>query len=138
MTAPERPTTSEESPSSLSQLASDIVTLVRHELELAKTELSEKIKSAGIGAGMLSASAVTALLTLGSLTAFLMVVLWLVMPLWAAVLLVTLLWGGITAALALLGKRKVEDAAPFVPEQTIENVKEDVSWARRRAKQSET
>ena len=85
---------------------------------------------------MLSASALTALLTLGSLTVLLMVVLALIIPLWAAVLLVTLLWGATTAALAWLGKRKVDDAAPFVPEQTIENVKEDVAWARRRAKQS--
>ncbi len=137
MTTPERPDNSAEPPSSLSQLGSDIVTLVRHELELAKSELSEKIRSASIGAGMLSASAVTALLTLGSLTILLMLILTLVIPLWAAALVVTLLWGAITVALAFLGKRKVEDAAPFVPEQTIENVKEDMAWARRRAKQSQ-
>lgn len=123
-----------ESPDSLGQLASDIGTLIRQELELAKTEMAEKAKSAGIGAGMLSASAVTALLTLVSITALVIVLLALVLPVWAAVLIVTVLWGAATAVLALMGKRKVQDAAPFVPQQTIENVKEDVAWARRGVK----
>ncbi|MBV8344844.1 MAG: phage holin family protein [Candidatus Eremiobacteraeota bacterium] len=120
-----------ESPSSLGQLASDIATLVREEMRLAKAEMAEKAKSAGVGAGMLSASAVTALFTLASLTALGIVTLALVLPLWLAVLIATVIWGGVTAGLALLGKRKVADAAPFVPEQTIENIKEDVAWARR-------
>ena len=118
-------------PSSVAQLASDIASLVRHELQLAKAEMAEKAKSAGIGAGMLSASAVAALLTLGSLTALVMVGLAQLLPLWLSVLIVTLLWAVATATLALLGKRKVEDAVPFVPEQTIENIKEDAAWVRR-------
>ena len=121
----------DDSAGSPQQLLGDIALLIRHEFELAKNELAGKAKSAGIGAGMLSASALGALFTLGSLTALVVVLLQLVIPLWAAVLVVTAVWGGVTAALALLGKRKVEDAVPFVPEQTIENIKEDVAWARR-------
>ena len=132
------PQENRESPRSLGQLASDIATLVRREVELAKAEMMEKAKSAGIGAGMLSASAVTGLLTLGSLTALFIVALSLVLPPWAAVLIVTVLWGTATATLALLGKRKVADAGPFVPEQTIENVKEDMAFARRGVKSPQT
>ncbi|MBV8530182.1 MAG: phage holin family protein, partial [Candidatus Eremiobacteraeota bacterium] len=69
--------------------------------------------------------------TLGSLTALVMVGLAQLLPLWLSVLIVTLLWAVATATLALLGKRKVEDAVPFVPEQTIENIKEDAAWVRR-------
>lgn len=116
------------------QLVGDISTLVRHEIELAKSELGEKVKAAGVGAGMLSASAVSGLITLACLTALGALLLALFLPAWGAVLIVTLLWAAVTAALAIAGKRKVEDAAPFVPERTIENLKEDVAWARRRVK----
>jgi len=60
-----------------------------------------------------------------------MLALALVVPPWAAVLIVTVLWAAATVTLALLGKRKVQDAGSLVPEQTIENIKEDVAWARR-------
>jgi|HubBroStandDraft_6_1064221.scaffolds.fasta_scaffold993499_1 uncharacterized membrane protein YqjE len=124
---------SAESTNAIQQLASDITTLIQQEIELAKAELAEKVKSAGIGAGMLSASAVTGLLTLGCLTALMVLLLSLVIPAWAAVLAVTALWGAVTVFLALLGKDKVAAAAPFVPERTIENFKEDMASARRRA-----
>ena len=127
-----------ESAASLQQLAGDIATLIRHEIELAKAELGEKLKTAGVGAGMLSASAIGGLITLACLTALVAVLLTLVLPAWVAVLIVTVVWAAATAALALAGKKKVQDAGPFVPEQTIANVKEDMEWARRRAKQSRT
>jgi len=107
---------------------------VRQEIQLARDEMAEKVKSAGVGAGMLSASALTGLFTLACASALVIVALALVLPLWAAVLVVTALWGGATATLAMLGKRKVEDAGPFVPEQTIAHVKEDLASARRDVK----
>jgi uncharacterized membrane protein YqjE len=119
---------------SVAQFASDLTLLVRKELESARAELTEKAKSAGIGAGMLSASAVCALFALASFTALLTIALTLAVPLWAAALIVTALWGAVAATLALLGKKKVEDATPFVPEQTIADVKEDLQWARQGAK----
>ena len=124
----------DDSSQSLQQLVSDIAILVRHEIELAKNELAKKVKSAGVGAGMLSASALAAIFTLGSLTALIVAALSLALPLWAALAIVTLIWALGTGTLAMLGKRKVEDASPFVPEQTIENIKEDVACARRGGK----
>ena len=55
--------------------------------------MAEKGKKAGIGAGMLGGAAGPALLALGSLTAFLIMALAIVLPEWAAALLVTALWG---------------------------------------------
>src|ERR1700730_7842757 len=97
---------------SVTQFASDIAMLVRKELESARAELTEKAKSAGIGAGMLSAAAVCALFALGSLTALAIIALALVVPLWAAALVFTIVWGAAAATLALIGKKKVEDATP--------------------------
>jgi hypothetical protein len=111
------------------QLSQDIAVLVRSEMQLARKEMMEKAKTAGVGAGMLSGSAVTGLLTLGSLTAFAILAIALVLPAWLSALIVTAIWAAATAILALAGKQKIQDAGPLVPEQTIESVKEDVQWA---------
>ena len=130
--------TDDEGRQSLAQIANDLGMLVRHELELAKDEMAAKAKSAAVGAGMLSGSALTAIFTLASLTALVVALIALVLPLWTALLIVTVLWAAGTAVLALMGKKKVEDATPFVPEQAIENLREDVKWARRRGKRLQT
>lgn len=122
----------------IQQLIGDITMLIRQEIELAKMELGEKVKLAGIGAGMLIAAAVAGVITLGCLTALAALLLSLVIPTWTALLAVAVLWGATTAILALFGKRSVEDAGPFVPERTIANLKEDAGWSRRRAKRSRT
>jgi uncharacterized membrane protein YqjE len=120
----------EKMAASMKQLSQDVVVLVRNELELAREEMTEKAKSAGAGVGMLSGSAVTGLLTLGALTALLILALSLAVAPWIAALIVTLLWGGVTAVLALSGKKKIQAAGSLLPEQTIENVKEDIAWAK--------
>ncbi len=114
---------------SVKRLSEDLGILVRKELELARTELTEKAKTAGVGAGMLSGSAIAALMMLGSLTALAIIALSLVVAAWLAALIVTVIWGCIAGALALAGKNKLQHATPLVPVQTIENVKEDVQWA---------
>lgn len=111
------------------QLSEDVVILVRKEMELARREMMEKAKAAGLGAGMLSGSAITGLLTLGSLTALLIIAISLALPAWLSALIVTVMWAAVTAVLALAGKNKIQNARPLVPEQTIQNVKEDVEWA---------
>lgn len=111
------------------QLSEDVVILVRKEMELARREMMEKAKAAGLGAGMLSGSAITGLLTLGSLTALLIIAISLALPAWLSALIVTVMWAAVTAVLALAGKNKIQNAGPLVPEQTIQNVKEDVEWA---------
>lgn len=109
----------------LSQQAS---TLVRQEIELAKTEMAEKGKKAGIGVGLFAGAGVAGLLMLGALTAFLILALDEAMPDWAAALVVTLGWGIVTAALALIGRQKLREVGTPVPEKTVESVKEDIEW----------
>ena len=109
-------------------LSEQVSTLVRQEMALAKAELAEKGKKAGIGAGLLTGGGVAALLTLGSLTAFLILLLDLVLPAWLGALIVTAAWGIVAAVLALQGKRKVQEVGKPLPEKTVESVKEDVEW----------
>jgi uncharacterized membrane protein YqjE len=114
----------------LKRISEQTSTLVRQEVELAKAEMGQKAKQAGRGAGLVGAAGVVGLAALGALTAFLIIVFDLGMPLWAAALIVTLVWGAIAGLLALRGKRELREVAPPVPEQTIETLKEDVEWAK--------
>lgn len=116
------------------ELANETSTLVRQEIDLAKAEMTERGKRAGKGAGMLAAAAVAGLLALGALTACLVALLDLAMPTWLAALIVTVVYAGIAGALALVGRNRLREAAPPIPEETIESVKEDVQWAKNRTR----
>ena len=79
---------------------------------------------------MLAGAAVAGLLALIALTAVLIAALDTAMPLWLAALIVTVLWAAIGAVLAARGRKELQKAAPPVPEQTVETVKEDIQWAK--------
>jgi len=108
-------------------------TLVRQEIELAKTELGEKGKKAGIGAGMFGGAGLFGLFAFGALTAAFIGAVDLAVPFWAAALIVAAVYGAIAGVLALTGKNKVQEATPPVPEEAVDNVKEDVAWTKQRA-----
>ncbi len=120
----------------LKELSEQTTTLVRQELELAKLELTEKGKHAGIGAGMFGAAGIVGLYAIGALTACLILALASAVDGWLAALIVAAVYGAVAGLLALSGKSKVQQAAPPVPEQTAESVKEDVQWTKSRAKQA--
>ena len=115
-------------------LATETSTLVRQEIDLAKAEMTERGKRAGKGAGMLGAAALVGLLAAGALTACLIAALDKAMATWLAALVVTVVFGAIAAALAMAGRKQIQEAAPPVPEQAIESVKEDVQWAKTRTR----
>ena len=107
--------------------------LVQQEVELAKAELSEKGKRAGIGAGMFGGAGLFGLFAFATLTACLILALSEAVAPWLAALIVTVLYGAIAGGLALTGKKKVAEATPAMPEQTVETVKEDVAMTKQRA-----
>ena len=115
------------------QLTRDLSLLVRQELELAKAEMREKGRIALPGLGMIGGAGVAALCAAGALTAFIVLVLELFLDAWLAALLTGALLAAVAAALAILGKERVEEAGPPVPEQAIDNVKEDAQWVKERA-----
>jgi uncharacterized membrane protein YqjE len=117
-------------PELLRQLSDQTATLVRQELDLAKVELAEKGKQAGIGAGMFGAAGVVGLYAVGALTAAVILALSLAMSGWLAALIVAVVYGAVAGVLALTGKNRVERGVPPMPEQTVQTVKEDIAVAR--------
>ena len=119
----------------LKQLSQETSTLVRQELELARAEMTQKGRRAGVGAGFIGGGALFGLGAFGALTACLIALLATALDhVWLAALIVTLVYGAIAGVLALQGKDKIQEAAPAAPEQTVETVKEDVEWAKTRTR----
>ncbi len=122
----------------LRDLSQQTTTLVRQELELAKAELAQKGKQAGVGAGLLTGAGVVGLVAFGSLTACFIALLATAMSTWLAALIVAVVYAAVAGALALVGKSRVKQATPAAPEQTIETMKEDVQWAKSQARSGRT
>ena len=118
----------------LKQLSDQTTTLVRQEIELAKLEVREKGKKAGMGAGMFGGAGVFGLYAVGALTATIILALATFLPGWVAALIVTVIYGAIAGVLALRGRDKIQEAAPPTPQQTVETLKEDVEWAKTRTR----
>ena len=116
------------------QLSEQTSTLVRKEMELARAEMVQKGKTAGLGAGMFGAAGLFGALALGALTACLILALARAMDGWLAALIVTAAYAAIAGVLALVGKRKVTEAGPPLPEQAKESVREDLERTKERAK----
>ncbi len=115
------------------QLSEQTTRLVRDEVALAKAELSEKGKRAGIGAGMFGAAAVLALFGLGALVVTAISALALGLSTWLAALIVAVVLFGVAGALALVGKGQVQRAVPPAPEEAMNSVKTDIDVVKERA-----
>ena len=102
---------------------------------MAKLELAQKGRRAGIGAGMFGAAGVVALYAVGALTACVVLALATAVTGWLAALIVAAAYGLVAGRLVLSGRSKVAQALP-PPEQATESVKEDVRWTTIRAKQA--
>ena len=118
------------------QLSNQTTDLVRHEGELAKAELRVKGKRAGVGAGMFGGAGALGLYALGALTAAIIAGIAEALPVWASALIVAAVYGAIAGILALRGKKKVQQATPPLPEETVQSVKEDVRYTKQRAQEA--
>ena len=118
----------------LRDLSQQTATLVRKEMELAKLELTAKGKKAGLGAGMFGGAGMLAFYAFGALTACAILALATALDhAWLAALIVAAAYAAIAGVLALIGKSKVREATPPVPEQATDSLKEDVEWTKSRA-----
>jgi uncharacterized membrane protein YqjE len=118
----------------LKELSDQTTTLVQQEIELAKAELEEKGKKAGIGAGMFGGAGLFGVFAFAALTTCIIAALESPLNLWLAALIVAVVYAAVAGVLALQGRNKVQEVGPPVPEQATESVKEDVQWAKTRAK----
>ena len=107
-------------------LSDQTTTLVRQELELAKAELAEKGKAAGIGAGLFGGAGLLGFFAFAALTACFVLALSEAVDGWLAALIVAAVYGAIAGVLALTGKGKVQQATPPVPEEARDSIKQDI------------
>jgi len=108
--------------------------LVRAELTLAKAELAEKGKQAGVGAGLFGGSGLFAFFSLAALVAAAILGLSEVLPGWAAALIVAGALLVLAGLLALVGRSQVRRAIPPVPEQAVMNARLDVEAVKESAR----
>lgn len=109
----------------MSQLSAQTSRLVRDELRLAQKEFQESAKHAGIGAGLFSLAGLLALVGFVTLVAAAVAALSLVLPVWAAAVIVAAVLFLVAGFAALIGKRQADEVTPAAP-KTVETVKADI------------
>ena len=119
----------------ISQASQQISTLVRDELALAKAELAEKGKRAGVGGGLLGGAGLFALYGFGLLIALAVVALDLVWPAWLAVLVVMVVVFAIAGLAALIGRGQLQRAVPPKPEHAVASLTADVDTVKAAVKE---
>jgi uncharacterized membrane protein YqjE len=110
-------------------LTREMSTLVRQEVQLAKTEMTQKAAAFGKNLAFVIVAALFALLALQTLCAAAILGLSLYMDAWLAALVVTgvlLLFAAILAMIALRSFKK----EGLAPKETMETIQEDVQWAK--------
>jgi len=117
----------------LRSLLADIRLMLELEAELAKLEVKDKASRVGIAGRILSGAAVVALLALGTLIAAAVAGLAIVLPLWAAALIVGSVLVVVAVVMYLVGRARIRTVGSLAPTATIETAREDVAWIRREA-----
>jgi uncharacterized membrane protein YqjE len=128
MTAPSEPP--QPSVGELVSRASEhFSTLVRGEIELAKSEVTGSVKRAGIGGGLIAAAGAVLLFSVPFLFVVIAEVLVAVgLWRWLSYLIVWVLFLIIAAVLGLIGYRSLKKIKK--PERTLETVKDTAAWAK--------
>jgi len=109
------------------QLSQQIPELIRSEIRLAQAEVAQKGKRAGVGIGMFSVAGLLGFFALAALVTTAILGLANVVDAWLAALVVALVLLAAAAVAGLMGKNKVSEAGPPVPERAIHGVKEDIA-----------
>ena len=109
----------------MSQLSAQTSRLVRDEMRLAQKEFQQSVKHAGIGAGLISAAGLLAVIGLMTLVAAAVAALALVLPVWAAAVIVAVVLFIAAGIAALFSRKQAEEITPPVTE-SAESVKEDI------------
>lgn len=109
----------------LSQATEDISTLIRDELRLAKQDLAESGKRAGIGVGLFGVAGIIALYGLGALIATIILAISEGLEPWIAAAIVTVVLFVVAGVAAIIGKGRISHVAE-APQARAESVKADI------------
>jgi hypothetical protein len=104
--------------------------LVQLNIELSKAEMQKKGRQYGAAVGLLIGAGVLALYALGFLLATIVAALDLVLPLWLALLIVTLALFVIVAILIAVGRSKLRQAKTPAPQSAIDEAQNTVGQLR--------
>jgi hypothetical protein len=104
--------------------------LVRSELALARAELADKGKHAGLGVGLFGASGLVALYGLGALVLAAIAGLAEAVPAWLSALIVGVALFLLAGGMVLMGRRHVRRAMPPVPKEASDGVRADLATVR--------
>lgn len=113
----------------VSSITDGVGTLIRKQVELAKLEVTEAVAVRAKGIGLMAAAAVVGLFALGFAAASGSAALDIVLPRWAALLIVAGVFALMAVVLVLAGRRAIKTAP--TPQRTQETLKEDARWAKR-------
>jgi hypothetical protein len=113
----------------ISDLATDIGTLVSQEVALFKTEIGEKLSRAATGVGAIAAGALVAFSGWLALIAAAILGLAKVLAAWLAALAVGTVVIAIGAGLLWFAKRRL-DAEALIPRRTLNSLRENEEWIR--------
>jgi Putative Actinobacterial Holin-X, holin superfamily III len=115
----------------VARLSDDTVRLVRDEIRLARAEMTQKAKAAGVGVGLFGGAGVFAVYGLGVLVAAAVIGLSIAVASWAAALIVAGALFVLAGVTALMGKEKLGRAGPPLPTEAVQSTKEDVDELKR-------
>ncbi|HQU86090.1 MAG TPA: phage holin family protein [Pyrinomonadaceae bacterium] len=113
-----------------SELAGETTTLVRQEIALAQTELTQKAVKTGKNVGFLVVGGAIAYAALLAVLAAIIIGLGSVVPLWASALIVGAVVGIVAAVLIFSSLNKLKNTN-IAPQQSIESLKEDAQWLKK-------
>jgi uncharacterized membrane protein SpoIIM required for sporulation len=114
-------------------LARETSNLVRQEVTLARTEMTEKVTQVGRDGGTIGMGGAIAYAGFLAIVAALILGLGQFLPLWLSALIVGLVVGGIGYAVLQSGLSALK-RANLTPHETIETLKEDAEWAKEQTK----
>jgi hypothetical protein len=107
----------------------DVGEVIRGEVRLAKAEMGEKVSKAGKAGGLLAGAALFGVMGFAALVFAAISGLSMVVPTWAAAMIVGIFLLGAGGALFAVGRAALKTVTP-VPERTVQTLKDDVEWAK--------
>ena len=110
-------------------LSREMTTLVRQEVRLASSELSQKAARVGREVGFVALGGAVTYAGFLAIVAALILGLAMVIPGWLAALIVGLVVAAVGYVLVQRGLAALK-RADLAPQQTIETLKEDMAWAK--------
>jgi uncharacterized membrane protein len=113
----------------IQDLLENVQEILRSEVRLAKAEITQEAKKAARSVAISAGGAILAIFALGLVLWAAVYALSLVLPMWAAALIIGVLVGIIAGAMIAAGRTRMKQVNPK-PETTIRSVKENVEWVK--------